>query len=429
MAQVAVPVARVRREDRPLELDAAAQGRLLAGLGARGLEDEEPLPEAPGGARVRHVRQPPERLGPEGTGGKGGDQLVEQRVRGRPVARGDEVVGGGEAAPGRPGAVAVRRQPAGLARQVGGHVGGASLRHLRGRPLEVGRQPLVGPLGSQREVQCALGRVSDPAGQVLVDRSPLDRARGGVDRRPVEGVGEAQRVAGALQEPGRDGALEQVRRRVNHLHRRPRERGDLKQQPPQSAIDAAHPVRHQLRERRRRLSGLARRQARARAEEAAELEGVERVPPRPLEHGPEPGSREGEPEALAEHQAERGEVHRPELDPVDEIRSERILEPGGGTPVAPARRDQPHRRLVESAEREAQRPGARLVEPLEVVNREDQGSRARGLLQGPEHGDGDQEVHGRRAIRLAAEEDRVERPRLGGGAPAAPRRRAPTGGR
>ncbi len=137
--------------------------------------------------------------------------------------------------------------------------------------------------------------------------------------------------------------------------------------------------------------------------------------PRPLEHGPEPGSREGEPEALAEHQAERGEVHRPELDPVDEIRSERILEPGGGTPVAPARRDQPHRRLVESAEREAQRPGARLVEPLEVVDREDQGSRARGLLQGPEHGDGDQEVHGRRAIRLAAEEDRVERPRLGRG--------------
>ncbi len=110
------------------------------------------------------------------------------------------------------------------------------------------------------------------------------------------------------------------------------------------------------------------------------------------------------------------EVHRPELDPVDQVRSERILEPPrrGASGLVPARRDQPDRRPAEAAQRIAQRPRARLVEPLEIVDPEDDGRPARGLLQGPKDGDGDQEVHGRRAIRLGAEQHRLERPRLRG---------------
>ena len=419
VAQVALPVAGVRREDRPRELDAAAQRRLLAGLGARGLENEEPLPEAAGAARVRHVREPPERLGPRGDrreGRRPARRASRSRQARRPRRRGSRRRRGRAWPPPAP-------SPSGVSRRAWRASSAAMSAAPRSdtslaTSLEAGRQALVGPLGSQRQVQGALGRVSDPAGEVPVDRSPLDRASRRC-RSPTRRAGglKRTRVAGALDEPGRHGALEQVRRRRRAASTDGRdERGDLSSS------------RRSTRHRRRppapppapaSVSGsssrLARRQARARRRRRPSSRACERVPP--------DRSSTARSRARGRASPRRSRSIRPSaprsIGP-SSIRWTRSAPSAsssrrGGTPVAPARRDQPHRRLVESAEREAQRPGARLVEPLEVVDREDQGSRARGLLQGPEHGDGDQEVHGRRAIRLAAEEDRVERPRLGRG--------------
>ena len=71
MVQEAVAGAADRRHDRPSELDPPAQSGLLAGLGAGSVENAEAAREI---ACAGNVREPPERLGALGTGGKLGDQ-------------------------------------------------------------------------------------------------------------------------------------------------------------------------------------------------------------------------------------------------------------------------------------------------------------------------------------------------------------------
>ena len=276
VVQEALAVAGAHREDRPRELDPHAQPRLLAGFGASPLENAEAGREIAGAG---HVRDPPERLGARGTGGKGGDQLVEHRLRRRPVARREQVVRGCEAAPGPVGAVGVGREPARLPSQLRRRVGRSSLRHLPRDLLEAGRQAVVRSVGPQRQVQGALGRVGDPAGEIPVHRSPLARRRRRVDRGPVERVAEAHGIAGTLDEPGRHGRLELVAGGVEQLHRRPRQRRDLEQRPPRPPVQTAHPLGDQPAQRLGNPSRLAWREARARQHQAAELEGVQRVPP------------------------------------------------------------------------------------------------------------------------------------------------------
>ena len=287
---------------------------------------------------------------------------------------------------------------------------------LRGRPLEVGRQPLVGPLGGQRRgaVRARPGQRSCRPGP----RGPLAaRPRSRRSRSPTRRGGGRSAAASPARSrsPAATARSSRSGGGVDHLHRRPRERGDLKQQPPQSAIEP--PTRS--------------------ATSSGSVAGGSAASPgaRPAPAARRPSSR-----AWSGFPPDRSSTARSRARGRARPRRSRSIRPSAARSIGPSsirwtrsgpsasssrpgaappscRRvatshtgDPPRRRSAI-----AQRPGARLVEPLEVVDPEDHGRPARGLLQGPEHGDGDQEVHGRRAIRLGAEQHRLERPRLGGG--------------
>ena len=142
---------------------------LLAGLGAGSVENAEAAREI---ACAGNIREPPERLGALGTGGKRGDEHVQHRLCRRPVARRKEVIRGGQAAPGSVGAVVVGREPARLPGQLRRRVGRPSLRRLSRDLLEVGRQAIVGSAAPS-----ARWRARSAGSVIRAARSPCTRRR------------------------------------------------------------------------------------------------------------------------------------------------------------------------------------------------------------------------------------------------------------
>ena len=77
--------------------------------------------------------------------------------------------------------------------------------------------------------------------------------------------------------------------------------------------------------------------------------------------------------------------------------------------TGPTRPDEQDRRIGQSAQREAERARRRRVEPLEVVDRNDQQLVLRERLQGAADGDAERACVGRAAGRLLEQERDLER--------------------
>ena len=149
------------------------------------------------------------------------------------------------------------------------------------------------------------------------------------------------------------------------------------------------------------------------AERPRELEGVHRVPARDLVQPEERRARHRPPELVAEDAVDRADAERPDADALDPVRAERLLDRGPPVVLAePARPDDEHV-VAETPQREAERGLGRRVEPLQVVDRDDQAVlRGKQLQRAP-----DRDAEGHRvdgpAPRLLQEQRHLERAAAG----------------
>ena len=138
-------------------------------------------------------------------------------------------------------------------------------------------------------------------------------------------------------------------------------------------------------QRRRERQILARSGARSAFERPRQLERVERVPARALVDGVNQSGREGAPEPPAHHRGELALAKR--ADP-DALGTERPDHGRRRARLDPAREEQAHRLGRQPAAREGEDRCARLVGPLDVVDRDEHRRGARELADRGQEGDG-----------------------------------------
>ena len=136
---------------------------------------------------------------------------------------------------------------------------------------------------------------------------------------------------------------------------------------------------HEVREARGQDERLAGGEARRRRNRAPDFEGVERVAARKLEHLPEGRPRQREAEPRAEEATDLGEPERLDGDPHQAVGRKGALELQRvrRTLLEPARSEERHRLRLEAPQEEREHSGGRLVEPLEVVHRDQHAGLAR----------------------------------------------------
>ena len=275
----------------------------------------------------------------------------------------------------------------------------------------------VGPPGGEREMLGAQLRVGDGAGERLVQRAPLRRARalarGGAEQR----MRGANVLAVDAQQPGVDRRLDAVRARGGHqlADLDVAAQRDGEQDPALALGQRGDPRAEDV------LDGLgddqlaADRRRAARGERAPQLEREQRVAERRVRHAPQQRARHAHAEPPGEQPARRVEVERADVEPRERAAAERALERSHAARAA--REQEADRRAVEPPRGEAQGLGGRRVEPLQVVDRDQDRTGGRQRPQTVEHAQRDRPRLRGVGRRLAAQQRDLERPRLRRGQP------------
>lgn len=318
-----------------------------------------------------------------------------------------------EPAAGR-GAIVRWRQVGGTLRKGGGRVGCATAGDGRCGILERGRHRGIRLGDGAGQMPRTLLTLGDHIGEPPMDVATPLLGRAPVRRGGEERMAEAQCLALALEHAGglrpadrgsspvAEGGAEQVDRRVRGRRCRQDDRLGL-------GVETCEPVGDEGIETRRdgeRIGVGARRSA---SQRPTELQGVERVPAR---DGVEPDQgrpSELEPEPRAEEAVDGVDRQRPHVHACDPL-WRRARDGGDRLAVVdrPPAGDQADRLVVESPKDEIEDPRRWLIEPLDVVDGEDQRSLASGPTDHVSHRHRDGERF-RRTGRRDAQEGRLER--------------------
>jgi len=258
----------------------------------------------------------------------------------------------------------------------------------------------------QREVMGADDRVVDDARNALVNRPPL-LAQVSVERRREQRMREANGAVLALDDV-RDGCrLEHVCRNARPLQERLRRRAQRGGEPERLARrrgQAGEPRPDELVERlwnRERLERID-----VRVEGAGELHREERIPTRPLVDAEQRLACEGPVEPVAQERVERADAERSHRQPLDALRAERVLQLRRlGAVDAPSGEQHEHTARSEPSHGErkcAQRGG---VEPLHVVDGNEDRLPFAEKLQHVVHRHGERAAIDRAVCLLAEERD------------------------
>ena len=327
-----------------------------------------------------------------------GDGAGPRPLPGRVMGTGDR-----ERALAARGRVLGRREPEGVVGELGGDRPGAALRGDAGRRFEVGRRGGVRPPAGEGEMAGALERIGDDLGEPRVHGPPFV-AEVGVDHRCEQRVAEPDRAVVELEDTGgerrrellvRDAGGGQERRRG-----RPERRDDC--EPPAGfgrEVGQAGPQQFLERGRDRDRPG----RVGVRIDLPGQLEREERVPAGALVDPEQRQAPVRAPEAIAQQQVEGAGAERPDVDPVDVVEAEH--RPGGcrrrRTVTAPGN-EHDHAHAFHPAERERERAGRPRIEPLDVVDG-DQERSAGECLERAARGDADGPRVGRVAVRPVGE--------------------------
>jgi hypothetical protein len=273
--------------------------------------------------------------------------------------------------------VARRREPQRLLGELRSRDLRTVLRGLRRGLLERERELLVRPVGRAGEVARSDDGILHEVPEEAVRLLPLARREPLVERRREQRVrephGPVHELEDVLGERVLEGALADPR--LGELGEgQARLRRDEHERVASSPVEPAEPRGDEL------LEALGDRQwsrgvtdGVAGVERTRELEGVERVASRDLVDAEQrrPGDDPGEPPL--DDPLDRTEAQRADPKALDPLLADGVLEGGRRPALAETSRpEQQDRRLGEPADREPERVGGGRVEPLDVVDRDDE---------------------------------------------------------
>ena len=336
-----------------------------------------------------------------------GEDVLGELARAAAVAGVEEVLGGANRALA-PGSVAGRQRGRALEQLRGGVRGTARPRAGRG-VLEQRGDLRVGRPSGEREVAGALLDVVDRLREPRVRARAVLLARGRIDGGGEQRMAEAHLAVGQLDHARLLGPGQPVgdvwECGFHRCDRGARQRGRGEQRLTRAGGQAGEPAGEQRGQRVAHRHGFAGAGAGSR-----ELQRVQRVALRrardPLQRGP--SEREGE--AAADHLVQLAGVERAEPQPLDLERMVERERVGRRLAVDADRGDDADRPLPDPAQREGERARRRAVEPLHVIQREDQ---RRGLGEQRRHRGADRAAVRRRSARALAQQRDVERVALG----------------
>ncbi len=264
-------------------------------------------------------------------------------------------------------AVAGRRETQSQLHQLGGRIRRASGARQFGRRVELARDPLVRTRGSERQVAGTLLLLAHQRGEVAVDTAARGVARPAVNNRGEDRVRELDpagvdahhaRLLGRREEFGVDQLNRGLGQRRRREQRAARARGE--------AVDA------RLHERgdagRDRHLSIHRRPA---PELASDLERVERIAPAHAGDLHEQRSREGAAGVQLDQLVQRRNRHGPDLD-----RGLRERREAGGC-ARPQREQEPRAFGRQAPEDETEHAFAGRIEPVGVIDRDEERALAR----------------------------------------------------
>ena len=267
----------------------------------------------------------------------------------------------------------------------------------------------------------ALLGIADQLREPAMERSPPARVELRLDARSQQGVAEANTLVIELQDrrslccakppahcrgvgchrlDDRDRGLAEQRNRLEHLANLLRQR--------------RQPRRDETGERRRNRQPLTRAGAFTRLlERAPELERIERIPARRLVKLDKRRSRKRDTEPLAQQTMSRADTQRAEPQSPQQLVRKRAIEPERSCffAAAAACDENRGRRRRKPPKRERQHRGRRRIEPLHVINRNQQRPAA-ALTEKLEHRERDRPHFRRRPLDLLQQQSRRKRTTL-----------------
>ena len=404
--------------EQPHERDREALLR-LGSRGALRLRLRDRLSVKPGrNAKIRRVSvrpsEPRQGLRPRRPGGGEGDGALEESARSIGVARLERVARGFD----RPAEDVLPRIGGREPHRLLGEISGRRRRTACPRPprsvLDCGSDRGVRPDGGERELPGPLLGLIDELGEPPVHLPAAGRAGGGVSTRGKQRMREREPIAVDRDHAGQERRLEHRRilaeRRGNEPHRWLRQRrGDLER------LDAVsgkrrEPLGDEVLQPRRQGKLLPRCRIAPPLERAGDLERVERITVCEFVQTHQRRSSRRATELRPQDPVERADAERPQRDPQPVARAQRQL-----NVARPRAQGDEHRNpLVGQAPgAEADQERGRAIEPLDVVDRDEDGTSLLEEPKRPEEGRRHGALIGRPTSRIPTQQRDVERTQLG----------------
>ena len=311
---------------------------------------------------------------------RGGVERFQRRTRSGRLACIEEVVGEQER-PTSPGLVrslgsGLKREP----RQLACGRRGTACGRVGRSGVELGGDGLVGPLGGEREMPRSRLEVARKIDQLPVHVTSPAGGGGLVERGGQQRVLEVDAAGGVDADDARLlGWFECVGR--GHGSRRRRQRRRQQERVTRLARQASDVQTHELL-RARGNRQLAGRVVPASDELACDLERVEGIAARAFDDPHDRRAWQRATDACADHLVHRRDGERPQLEVGPPIFGQRGLERVRPPGVRPDRAEDADPRVGATPERERERVHRRRVEPLRVVDRDEDRLDASELVQG-----------------------------------------------
>ena len=312
-----------------------------------------------------------------------------------------------------------RREPqCVLAEDDGVRGGAAACGRVAGRGRHPERELGIRQLGRERQVEHAelvvRGRLRERRVELapVARTRPLDRGGGNQWMRGADAVAVDDDHAGV------HGVVERLRARHGGELREPwvgRER-DGEQEPPDRRPEPRDPRAEELLHRVGQRQVVAHVERPSLGERAADLEREQRVAECRVGDPSDELAGKIEAEPLGEDAPEGAHAQRLDLEPRKPRRPERRLE--RRLALRACREEKAHGNAVEPARGEGERVGGRAVEPLDVVDRDEDGLPGGERAEGAQEADRDRRAFGRRPRRRRAKQRDLERVQLRGREPA-----------
>jgi hypothetical protein len=270
-----------------------------------------------------------------------------------------------------PVGILCRRQPERLLRELGRGGGGAALDRQPRRVVENGGNFGVRRRRRQREVTGAEERIFHDSRDTFMDAPPLV-AEAAVKNGRQQRMGEANRPVLPLDHMRDECRVERGRRNARPLEKRRRRSAQCRGERERLARgrgESGDPRAHELFQPLGNREGPKR--VDIRVENAPQLQREERISSRCLVDAQQCLAREHPAEAIAQEAMQRANAERSHGQPLDALRTKRLLESRRLRSVdEPPGEQQEYTVAGEPSQTELDRAGRRGIEPLDVVHRD-----------------------------------------------------------